>query len=206
TASAGTGDEIPNYVITRRPVPSQGAREIALPTNVVIDLTTWNAPMAVTSSGAPAPSQPERSRLPVDPFTKYVDVMIAPNGQVLQMAANGNLAPPVNMPFYHFWLTEREDVYNPLWGDRPLSPQTPSILVPVANSSYPTPQYLLPMPRGAANPPSGNPTVLKAERRLVSLNTKTGQITTNDLPPEVFDYNDTSLPYRQAELGVKQEP
>src|SRR6185437_2366337 len=43
------------YVIRRRPLPLPGARELALPTAIVIDATTW-------ARGTSA----ERSRLPVD--------------------------------------------------------------------------------------------------------------------------------------------
>ena len=57
----------------RRPVPVEGAREILLPTGVVIDLTTSLGTTTCRSGLA----------LPVDPIHRYVDVMIAPNGQVV---------------------------------------------------------------------------------------------------------------------------
>ena len=101
-----------DYTIYRRPVVSPGARETTLPAGIVIDLTGWNAPTIGL--------RPERSRLPVDPYTNYVDIMIAPNGQVVQGGAGTSggdinaLAPAASQPFYHFWLTDRQDVVAPL--------------------------------------------------------------------------------------------
>jgi len=174
----GTG-----YSIQRRPVPVEGAREIALPTNVVIDLTTASTAL------------PERSRLPVDPFTGYVDVMIAPNGQVVVSNASGGYAPPVSFPFYHFWIAERDDIYEPFSMDPSLNPKPP---------------FQLPMPRGTGGDPrissnvsypAGLP-VLKGERRLLSINTRTGSITPTSV--ETFYVNNTSYPYEAAESGVKE--
>ena len=62
------------YTINRRPGPTPNSREISLPTNVVIDLTTW------------ANAFPERSQLPpgvINPFTGYVDILLYPNGTVV---------------------------------------------------------------------------------------------------------------------------
>ena len=50
-----------SYTITRRPAPSSGSRELALPSNVVIDLTTW----ATTH---------ERSRFPLPPTANGVGI------------------------------------------------------------------------------------------------------------------------------------
>src|SRR5262249_27456170 len=49
------------YTILRRPTPVAGSREVTLPGGIVIDATTWN-------------STQERSRLPIDPKTLYVDI------------------------------------------------------------------------------------------------------------------------------------
>jgi len=185
------------YTIVRRPVPTPGALAIGLPSDVVIDMTTWNAPFSVTSQGNPAPTLPERSRLPVDPITGFVDVMIAPNGQVLQAGPNSSAATP--LPFYHFWVCEREDVFDPLWG-------ITATRVPIANPNYfsnPSVPYLLPMPAGTPSYPSLGDKNLKGERRLVTVFTRTGQITTTSV--ENFSGNNTSLPYYAAQSGQREE-
>jgi len=132
-------------------------------------------------------STQERSRLPVDPFTGNVDVLVAPNGQILASNASSSLAPPVNFPFYHFWITERDDVFEP----------------------FDTGPPYLPMPSGTGGDPRINASVvypttlpnLKSERRLLSVNTRTGQITSTAI--EVFYANNTSYPFEAAEAGVK---
>src|SRR5262249_30055907 len=58
------------YIIRRRPFPGPNARTVALPSSVVIDLTTWGTTR-------------ERSRLPVNPYTGYVDLLINPGGDVV---------------------------------------------------------------------------------------------------------------------------
>ncbi len=174
------------YTILRRPVTTRGARETVLPQGTVIDLTTFNTTQ-------------ERSRLPVDPISKYVDILIAPNGTIFRAdAASGN-APII--PFYHFWIAEREDVFGP-----------------VAQVGVP---YLLPMPaRSFGYPNAGDASgrVLKGDRRLVSMFTRTGQILTNTIeqfdgsgnpagspptPPSDFGVN---LPFLAAQQGVRVAP
>ena len=166
------------YTISRRPVPTEGAREVSLPTNVVIDMTTWNT------------GQPERSRVPVDPFTGYVDVMIAPNGQVVVAGASANNAPAVNYPYYHFWITERDQLNSPFVPPQPLG-------------------FQLPMPKDTGGDPrinaaqvypAGLPT-LKGDRRLLSINTRSGVITSTTI--ETFYANNPSFPYEAAESGQK---
>ena len=46
----GRSESVP-YTIQRRPAPTSNAREVSLPTNVVIDMTTWGYP----SLGEPDP-------------------------------------------------------------------------------------------------------------------------------------------------------
>lgn len=174
------------YTINRRPVPVEGSREVLLPTNVVIDLTTWNA------------GQPERSRLPVDPITGFVDVMVSPNGQLVVAGASANNSPPVQFPFYHFWFTERDDVYEPFGTTANPSPNPPP------------PPPLLPMPRGTKGDPRINAgavypdslPALKGERRLLSINTRSGVITPTSV--ETLYVNNTSYPYEAAESGAKE--
>ncbi len=89
------------YTIRRRPAPAANAREIALPTSMVIDATT-------------AFSTSERSRLPVNPTTGTVDILIAPDGTVVPSVIYGSPAS-VGMAgvFHHFWLADRRDLAIP---------------------------------------------------------------------------------------------
>ena len=157
------------YIITRRPMVSPGSRETPLPSNVVVDLTTWNP--SVFGSGFVS----ERSRLPVDPTTGYVDILLYPNGTVVPTTEYSSPSSfGMNSAFYHFWLAERGDLFDP-----------------VANTGIP---YLLPMVPGSTYP-GGTPypfpndplgtRALKGERRLMTLYTRTGQLVTNQV--ETFD-------------------
>src|SRR5207248_6482742 len=80
------------YVINRRPVPAKGAREILLPNNVVVDMTTLNA---LNPNGS------ERSRLPIDPYTHAVDILVSPDGRLVQSAPASGSVPPFDLPFFH---------------------------------------------------------------------------------------------------------
>ena len=228
------------YTIVRRPVVSEGAREVMLPQGVVIDLTTWNATAArvSASSNATAPTLSERSRVPIDPYSHYVDVMISPDGQVMSatpgqsagsLSAGTATFPTSSMPFYHFWIAEREDVYDPLFGMTTTQSKgtggtlTGSFQVPIANPNYgatPPQTYLLPMPQGAVGkyisprngaetdvpyaPSTPNGPFLKGEMRLVTLFVKTGQVLSYDIGLSDFDPTDTNQPYMQAQFGIRE--
>ena len=147
------------YTITRRPVVSPGSRETPLPSNVVVDLTTWNAD-SVSAHGYVS----ERSRLPVDPTTGYVDILLNPNGTVVPTTEYSSPSSfGMNSAFYHFWLAERGDLFDPV--------ATPG--------AFPTccrwcPERLsvpIPTPTIALR----QPVRLKGERRLITLFTRTGQ-------------------------------
>jgi prepilin-type N-terminal cleavage/methylation domain-containing protein len=175
------------YTILRQPVPSQGAREISLSSGVVIDMTT-------NVNGLPELS--ERSRLPVRP-TGAVDVMLTPSGQVVQPLAGRVEAIPANYPFFHFWITDGDDVVEPIT-------LADAITAGVTR---------LPLPLGVPGYTPPNPeAVLKGNRRLVSINTRSGQVTTSSL--DVFDITGIGAnrplvigrPYRAAESGVKEQP
>jgi prepilin-type N-terminal cleavage/methylation domain-containing protein len=179
-----------HYSILRRPTPVAGAREITLPGGIVIDATTWNSPYGQ-----------ERSRLPIDPRTLYVDILVNQNGQVVPTTAYSSPTAFSSLPFYHFWLTDREDVHemSDLWG------------VNTANAwggnSNPNggSSFLLPLPSSfyanlATQPASG--AALKAERALVTLFTRTGQITSNSL--ENFNITDINAPFYQAQTGARE--
>jgi prepilin-type N-terminal cleavage/methylation domain-containing protein len=175
------------YTILRRAVPTQGAREVVLPAGTVVDLTTYNASVFSTNTQV---FVPERSRLPIDPISKYTDILISPNGTIFRSDAASNNAPIA--PFYHFWIAERDDVFSPLF-----------------TTGVP---YLLPMPAkslGYPNTSDISGRVLKGDRRLVSVFTKTGQIVTNTI--EQFDGTGSatggvSLPFFAPQQGVRDVP
>jgi prepilin-type N-terminal cleavage/methylation domain-containing protein len=199
-------EDAQTYTIQRQPVPSQNARELSLPSGAAIDLTTWMAGQTPGMLGVP-----ERSRLPVDRYSGYIDIMVAPNGQVVLPAAGRAVTPPPSDPYYHFWITDIEDI------------QQPDPLMLDANRRVPYATYL-PLPLGTPGyDPADTTRALRGSRRLVSLNTRTGQVTTTSL--ETFDireFNDTNLRptsftspirdlalgrvYRNAELGLKEAP
>jgi len=198
------------YTIFRRPVVSPGARETTLPEGIVIDLTTYNVSAATNTLPV---LLPERSRLPVDAFTGYVDIMIDQTGRVIPPGAGmdgggsyGN-SPLSNFPFYHFWLTEREGVVPPLFGfqSRTINGNTVTTSIPAVNTNYGSTatshNYVLPMPGGTVNYPTTGP-FLTGERRLVTLFVKTGQITSNSITN--FNGYDTNTPFYDAQAGTKE--
>jgi prepilin-type N-terminal cleavage/methylation domain-containing protein len=161
-AQAKVGFVNQSYSISRRPIPTQGAREVNLPPKVVIDATSW-----LTTGQFPATQ--ERSRLPVDPNTLYVDVMISPSGQVLPTSGFSNsLNFNSGIPFYHFWLTEREGVHGIMdLNQGAISATVPSLL-PLPVETYAN-LGLSPAPTLA----------LTGERRLLTLFTRSGLISNN---------------------------
>lgn len=192
TYTAGHNTSL-SYRIRRRPVPSSGSREVALPSTVVVDLTTL---MPNRATGV-APM--ERSRLPIDPFTGYVDILMNPGGDVVPTTLYSSPASlGLAGAFYHFWLAERQDVYAPQ-GD------AKGNLTPLVSGRG----FYLPMPAFAAYDTlvTANPAlpVLKGERRLVTLNTRTGQVLTNSLEDTSFDITNTNLPYLLPQQGAQGE-
>ncbi len=163
------------YQIRRRPAPVASSRTISLPTNIVIDLTTWGTTR-------------ERSRLPVNLFTGYVNIMVQPSGEVVPTTIYSSPASfGMSSAFFHFWIAERSDIYNPTIG---------------------TSAPLLPLPAGVG-PSSSTGRQIQGEYGLLTLFTRTGLLTTNaDMP---FDnpaapangvsYN-PNLPFLQAQQGV----
>jgi hypothetical protein len=168
------------YVIQRRPAPGPNARAMAFPSQVVVDLTTWR-------------STQERSRLPVDIYTGYVDILVNPDGSVTPTTIYSTPALfGMSSAFFHFWLAERGDL--------------------IAPSATGTTAPLLPLPQGLAPKQFGG-IELKGEYRLVTLFARTGQVTTNENP--TFDspsapangssYN-ANLPFLAAQQGVSGSP
>ena len=181
-----------NYTINRRPVVSPGARDTSLPTNVVIDATTWNTGTA------------ERSRLPIDPNSRFCDILLNPTGQaVLQTTYSNPTSIGENASFYHFWLSERPDVHelSDVWGlNTSTTPPSPN---PNPNATAPNNLFMLPIPASYTTGLSNVPTTfLTGERMIVTLFGRTGQITTNSV--ELFSAADVNQPFYDSQLGARE--
>ncbi len=175
------------WTITRRPIPSPGAREIYLPGGAVVDLTTCGPGLSN-----------ERSRLPVDPYSGYVDVLVNQAGQVVPTTqystpSSANMASS----FYHFWIADRADIYDP---NLTSTFDSSKNLIPPA----------LPIPTfpGGGSPPAGIPS-LKKDRMLVTLFARTGQILSGSV--ENFDFPnayktsyDISRPFDEIQTGIRE--
>ena len=104
---------------------TSNAREVSLPTNVLIDLTTWN-------------TTAERSRLPVNQFTGYVDIMVYPNGAVVPTTIYSSPSSvSLAGAFYEFWLAERSDITNPAGTTTPTLPL--GLVIPPPPNTTPIP-------------------------------------------------------------------
>jgi len=179
------------YTIIRRPVPSPGARETVLPSNVVVDLTSSFL------------NVPERSRLPVDPFSGVVDVLLDPSGAVVPaMQYSSPASFGLTSSFYHIWLAERSDLAE--------IQTTGSGTTLAAAPLLSTKPFYLPMPLGqnaGATPNAydalvaANATLpfLKGEMRLLTLFTRTGNLMITDRP--LFNVDDVNQPYLAPQRG-----
>ena len=97
--------------------------------------------------------------------------MVSPGGQIVRLGESSSIAEP--MPFYHFWIAERDDVF-----------------APIATGASASRPYLLPMPaetHGYPNLGDATGRFLKGDRRLVTVTTRTGAIVTNRLDATSFD-------------------
>jgi prepilin-type N-terminal cleavage/methylation domain-containing protein len=183
-----TSVDVP-YTIQRRPAPSPNAREVALPTSMVIDATTLFL-------------DKERSRLPINLQTRYsgyIDIVVNPDGTVLPTTTYSSPSSfSMDQAFYHFWLAERQDlaaVQTNANGAVPLYTGPPSYFLPIAqpggssSNSYPGPY-------------------LKGDYSVLTLFTRTGQIVVNANPSFLSSsgaYNAT-YPFIPAEQGVSGGP
>ncbi len=178
------------YTIRRRPAPAPNAREIALPTDIVVDATGYKMPNT---------PHPERSRLPVDLSSGYVDIIINPDGTVLPITAYSTPASfQMGSAFYHFWLAERQDL-------NPVQVSSNGTAQPWA----PGASYYLPIAEPSSSFSSNFPgPYLKGEYSVLTLFTRTGQIVVNANPPFVnqFGYYHSVNPFIQAEQGVVGGP
>jgi prepilin-type N-terminal cleavage/methylation domain-containing protein len=191
------------YIIERRPVPSQGAREVMLPAGMVIDATTWNTTR-------------ERSRLPIQSGSLYCDIMVNPNGLYVPTTQYSSPTSAGTLPFLHFWLTSREDVY-PI-GTIPASAGF-SFNLPMTSTALgwdATNQVALPITSdGQYYPAATGLPVLKGDRRLVTMFTQSGLVTTNtieSIPPtagvlavgEGFCVGNVNYPFMRAQQGLRE--
>ncbi len=146
------------YTIQRRPAPSPNARELALPTNVVIDLTGWGL------------TYPERSRVSgplFNQFTGNVDIVLNPDGSVRPSTVYSSPSSfGMGSSFVHLWLAERSDLAAP--------------------SPTQTASPYLPLPQGLA-PALFSGQEIKGEYSLITLFTRTGQILVNENMPFLFN-------------------
>ena len=173
------------YSIQRRPAPTTNAREVSLPTNVVIDATTWG-------------TSQERSRLPINQFTGYVDILVYPSGTIVPTTIYSSPASlTMGGTFLHFWLAERSDV-----------------AAPTSNSLIANAAPFLPLPKGLFPTLFSSGAELKGEYRLITLNARTGQLSTDEnmgFDPNLSTdikagtYN-ANYPFLEAQLGVKGGP
>jgi len=192
---AGTPVQDQSYTIQRRPTPTTNAREVSLPSNVVIDLTTWAFPYPTQANPNFTPSL-ERSRLPVNIYNGYVDILVYPNGTVVPTTIYSTPASVgLSGSFLHFWLAERSDVVAPpAYPPTTLPPYLPigNIQQTLASTPYPGPR-------------------IQGEYRLLTVFTRTGQLTTaddvqfdNPAYEQVngFTYN-PNYPFLAAQQGIR---
>ena len=122
-------------------------------------------------------------------ITGYVDIMVNPDGSVVRSTIYSSPASfGLASAFFHFWLAERSDLAAP--------------------GASATAAPFLPLPHGLA-PTLFNGLEIKGEYRLVTLFTRTGQITTNANPtfddphsPKTGKAYNPSLPFLSAQRGV----
>jgi hypothetical protein len=137
----------------------------------VIDLTMLLGSLPLAPEGNnQTPTWPfaERSQFPngvIDPYTGNVDILLNPNGTVVPTTIYS--APSsfgMSAAFFHFWLAERSDIA------APSANATAAPYLPVGSIN----QQLI----STTSPYTGSS--LKGEYRVVSLFTRTGQVTSND--------------------------
>ncbi|HKM56451.1 MAG TPA: prepilin-type N-terminal cleavage/methylation domain-containing protein [Isosphaeraceae bacterium] len=182
-----------SYTITRRPAPSSGSREVALPSNVVIDLTTWATTHERSRFPIPAVllvngGQPLLTSQVINPESGSVDILVNPDGTVVPSTVYSSPSSfGLNGAFLHFWLAERSDVTAPSAG------------------TYST----LPLPAGLAPTNFATGAELKGEYSLVTVYSRTGQILVNSPPrfdnpanPANGSYYNLNTPFVDAQQGA----
>lgn len=183
------------YSITRRASPTLNARELSLPTNVVIDMTGW------------ANTFQERSQFPpgvINPFTGYVDILLYPNGTVVPTTLYSSPSSfGMSGAVFHFWLAERSDVAAMQLDQNGKPMQLVNgqpVYLPLGTIKQQLAQ--------AGNPYTGP--ALMGEYSIVTLFARTGRITTSDdaqfdnpiSPANGSTYN-PNYPFLAAEQGSR---
>jgi len=165
----------------------------------VVDLTT-SLPIP-TPDGALY--RPERSRVPIDPYSGVVDILLDPSGAVVPaMQYSSPASFGLTSSFYHIWLAERSDLAE--------VQTTGSGTTLAAAPLLSTKPFYLPMPLGqnaGATPNAydalvaANATLpyLKGEMRLLTLFTRTGNLMITDRP--LFNVDDVNQPYLAPQRG-----
>lgn len=109
------------YDISRRLVPSRN-QTTTIPANVVIDVSRWDrqpfyhntVPWTDTMGGVHTKAgfdyTPIRSRLPIDLYTGYVDILFDRTGRVTPSSIYGMAQTPMGDNKLVFWIAAREDV------------------------------------------------------------------------------------------------
>ncbi len=190
------------YTIRRRPAPAPNAREIALPTSMVIDATSIYIDR-------------ERSRLPANNpltlLTGYIDIVLNPDGTVLPTTTYSSPAVvrdgPVLLPFLAGRAPGpgRCGVYRRQHADGDhLGRRDGTVLPADRPAGLSGAASLLPGP------------YLKGEYSVLTLFARTGQIVVNANPPFLYDsslgYNNqngaynANNPFIPAEQGVSGGP
>lgn len=186
------------YSVARRPVPQLSAREIQLPSDVVIDATSWNTTQ-------------ERSRLPVNQFTGFVDILVNPDGTAVPTTLYSSPSSiSMNGVFYHLWLAERGDIYPPSFTVVNGAP-VPSLVagfpmslpMPIDTISQASPTAAIDPSTSYAMLLSRNPSlpVLKGEIRILTLFSRAWTVTTIDNP--AFNVMNPNQPFFQAQQGAQ---
>ena len=110
--------------------------------------------------------------------------------------------------FYHFWLAERGDVYAPTFtvnngvtSGSLVTGYTFALPMPTSGSRKCRVRTTAPTFNAYQGLVATNPSLpyFKGEMRIVTLNSRTGQITTNENP--TFNVLNVNQPFIQAQLG-----
>jgi prepilin-type N-terminal cleavage/methylation domain-containing protein len=126
------------YTIQRRLFPDPTARETALPSSVVLDLTTSFPPQFAFHTH-------ERSRLYVNQYTGAVDLKVMPSGELrFDLPYGVPSSMTMDQSKVVFWLADRGDIYDPFptppagcWIYLP-TPAIPTVYPPTTSPTLPT--------------------------------------------------------------------
>jgi hypothetical protein len=101
----GSGIRQARYTVHRRLAPMPGGQAIAFTSGCVVDLSGWSTTC-------------DRSRLAVDPWGGFVDVVLDSTGRVVpNLPFSSPTSVLMDGHWYHFWFAERGDVGMPIKGE-----------------------------------------------------------------------------------------